>query len=251
MDDAGAEVGVGEAIRLGYRLIDTAASYENEIGVGRAVRAAGVPREELVVTTKLRGADHGYDAALAGFEQSATRLGVDRVDLYLIHWPLPTIGRYVETWKAMVRLREEQRVSSIGVSNFTPAQIERLIGETGVAPVVNQVELHPELPQGDLRAWHAARGIVTESWRPLGRGPLEAPVVAAIARAHGRTPAQVVLRWHVELGAVPIPKSADPGRMAENLDVFDFGLSAEDLSALAELDRDRRLGGDPDAHVEL
>jgi 2,5-diketo-D-gluconate reductase A len=251
MDDDGAEHAVGEAIRRGYRLVDTAASYGNETGVGHAVRAAAVPRDELVVTTKLRGADHGYDAALAGFDQSARRLGLERVDLYLIHWPLPQVGRFVDSWKAMIRLRDEGQVGSIGVSNFTAAQIERLVDETGVWPVANQIELHPELPQADLRAWHAAHGIVIQSWRPLGRGPLEAPVVADIARAHGRTPAQVILRWHVELGAVPIPKSADPGRMTENLDVFDFSLTANDLEALAELDRERRLGGDPDEHVEL
>jgi diketogulonate reductase-like aldo/keto reductase len=251
MDDAGAEVAVGEAIRIGYRLIDTAASYDNEAGVGRAVRGAEVPREDLVVTTKLRGADQGYDATRAGFEASARRLGLDRIDLYLIHWPLPSIDRYVDSWRAMIRLRDEGRIGSIGVSNFTPAQVERLVAETGVLPVVNQIELHPELQQAELRAWHAAHDIVTESWRPLGRGPLEAPPMAAIARTHGRTPAQVILRWHIELGAVPIPKSADPGRMRENLEVFDFDLTAEELEALAALDRGRRLGGDPDEHVEL
>ena len=242
---------IGSALESGYRLIDSAARYENERGVGRAIAEADVPREEIVVTTKLPGADHGYEAALAGFEESRRRLGLDYVDLYLIHWPLPTVGRYVDTWRAFVHLREEGLVRSIGVSNFTPEQIERIVEATGVWPAVNQIELHPDFGQPRLRAWHAAHGVAIESWRPLGRGVLDRPEIARIAEAHGRTPAQVVLRWNVQHGVVQIPKSGDPERIAQNIDVFDFELSDDELAALAALDRDNRLGGDPLTHVEL
>ncbi|MFG1705828.1 aldo/keto reductase [Nonomuraea sp. M3C6] len=253
MNDNEARQAVTHAVSLGYRLIDTAASYGNETGVGAAVADARVAREELFVTTKLRGSQHGYDAAMRGFEESRARLGLDYVDLYLIHWPLPGRGLYVDTWRAFVHLREQGLARSIGVSNFTPEQIERLVAETGVWPVVNQVELHPLFAQRDLRAWHAEHDIVTESWSPLGAGGklLDEPVVADLATAHGRTPAQVVLRWHVQLGAVPIPKSADPGRMRQNFEVFDFSLSDEEMARLAALDGAGRIGGDPDTYVEL
>lgn len=251
MDDAQAETAVAEALRLGYRLVDTAARYGNEAGVGAGVAASGVPREEVFVTTKLPGAQHGYAEALAGFEESRARLGLDYVDLFLIHWPLPGIDRYVDTWRAFVELRERGLVRSIGVSNFTPEHIERLVAETGVWPAVNQVELHLDFPQHKLRAWHAEHGVVTESWTPLGADVLGRAEVVELAGRIGRTPAQVVLRWHVAHGAVPIPKSADPRRMAENLAVFDFELSTEDMAELDGLSRETRLGGAPDHHVEL
>ncbi|MFJ4621300.1 aldo/keto reductase [Streptomyces sp. NPDC088812] len=252
MDDAQAEEAVTAAVRQGYRLIDTAVNYRNETGVGRGIARAGVPREEIVVTTKLPGRHHGYEETLASFEESRRRLGVDHVDLYLIHWPLPRQGRYVDSWRAMIKLREEGLVRSIGVSNFTAGHIERLEKETGVLPSVNQIEVHPLLPQDELRAVHEAKGIVTESWSPLGRGSdlLADPAVASVAEAHGVTPAQAVLRWHVQLGAVPVPKSSDPGRQGSNLDVFGFELDAAQMAALTDRAH-RRLGGDPEAHEEF
>jgi diketogulonate reductase-like aldo/keto reductase len=252
MDDAEAERAVHGALELGYRLIDTAANYRNETGVGRAVARSGVPREEIVVTTKLPGRHHGYEETLASFEESRARLGLDHVDLYLIHWPLPRVGRYVDSWRAMIELREEGLVRSIGVSNFTPGHIERLERETGVLPSVNQIELHPLLPQEELRAFHAGKGVLTESYSPLGRGSnlLADPVLARVAGAHGVTPGQVVLRWHTQLGAVPVPKSADPERQRENLDIFDFELDADEMRAVADRAR-RRLGGDPESHEEF
>lgn len=204
------------------------------------------------MTTKLPGRHHGYDETLASFEESRRRLGVDRVDLYLIHWPLPRADRYVDSWRAMIKLREEGLVRSIGVSNFTAAHIERLEKETGVLLTVNQIEAHPLFPQDALRAFHASKGIVTESWSPLGRGSalLDDPAVISVAEAHGVTPGQAVLRWHVQLGAVPIPKSADPERQRANLDVFGFELGAAQMAAIA--DRvPRRLGGDPEVHEEF
>ena len=251
LDDDEAYAAIGTALENGYRLIDSATRYDNEVGVGRAVADSEVPRSEIFVTTKLPGADHGYEQALAGFEQSRRRLGLDYVDLYLIHWPLPSVDRYVDTWHAFVHLRQEGLVRSIGVSNFTPPQIERIVEATGVWPAVNQIELHPEFPQAEARAWHAEQGVAIESWRPLGNGLVEHPVVERIAVAHGRTPAQVLLRWHVQLGLVAIPKSGNPERIARNIEVFDFELGDDDMAALAGLDRDNRLGGDPDTHVEL
>ncbi|CQR66003.1 aldo/keto reductase [Streptomyces leeuwenhoekii] len=252
MDDAEAERAVHGALELGYRLIDTAANYRNETGVGRAVARSGVPREEIVVTTKLPGRHHGYEETLASFEESRARLGLDYVDLYLIHWPLPRVGRYVDSWRAMIKLREEGLVRSIGVSNFTPGHIERLEKETGVLPSVNQIELHPLLPQEELRAFHAGKGVLTESYSPLGRGSdlLADPVVARVAGSHAVTPGQVVLRWHTQLGAVPVPKSASPERQRENLDVFGFELDADEMRAVAARAR-RRLGGDPEDHEEF
>jgi len=251
LDDDEAYAAIGVALDHGYRLIDSAARYDNEVGVGRAVADSDVPREEIVVTTKLPGAQHGYEQALAGFEDSRRRLGLEYVDLYLIHWPLPSIDRYVDTWHAFVHLRDEGLVRSIGVSNFTPPQIERIVEATGVWPAVNQIELHPELAQAEARAWHAEQRVTIESWRPLGNGLVDHPVVVRIAESHGRTTAQIVLRWHVQLGLVPIPKSGNPERIAQNIDVFGFELGDDDMTALAGLDRDNRLGGDPDTHVEL
>ncbi|WP_329258598.1 aldo/keto reductase [Streptomyces pseudovenezuelae] len=252
MDDTEAERAVATALESGYRLVDTATNYRNETGVGRGVAAAGVPREEVLVTTKLPGRHHGYEEALASFEESRARLGLEYVDLYLIHWPLPRVDRYVDSWNAMIKLREDGLVRSIGVSNFTPAHIERLEKETGVLPSVNQIELHPLFPQDELRAFHAAKGIVTESWSPLGRGSdlLDDPVVAGVAEAHGVTPGQVILRWHTQLGALPIPKSGDPERQRANLDVFGFELSGAELAAIGDRAH-RRLGGDPEVHEEF
>ncbi|WP_411151821.1 aldo/keto reductase [Streptomyces sp. A30] len=252
MDDTQAEQAVRGALEAGYRLVDTATNYRNETGVGRGLAGSGVPREEIVVTTKLPGRHHGYEETLASFEESRTRLGLDQVDLYLIHWPLPRVDKYVDSWKAMIRLREEGLVRSIGVSNFTAQHIERLEKETGVLPAVNQIELHPFLPQDELRAFHAGKGVVTESWSPLGRGTalLDDPAVVAVAEAHGVTPGQVVLRWHVQLGAIPIPKSADPERRRRNLDVFGFELDAAQIAAIADRTH-RRIGGDPETHEEF
>ncbi|MBW8797737.1 MAG: aldo/keto reductase [Streptomyces sp.] len=252
MDDTQAEQAVRHALEAGYRLLDTAVNYRNESGVGRGVASSGVPREEVVVTTKLPGRHHGYEETLASFEESRQRLGLEYVDLYLIHWPNPRVGTYVDSWRAMVKLREDGLVRSIGVSNFTREHLVRLEKETGVLPSVNQVELHPLFPQDELRAFHAERGIVTESWSPLGRDVrlLDDPAVVAVAKAHGVTPAQAVLRWHVQLGAVPIPKSADAGRQRANLDLFGFELDAARMAAVSGRSH-RRLGGDPGSHEEF
>jgi 2,5-diketo-D-gluconate reductase A len=245
-DDETAAV-VRAAIDAGYRSIDTAALYHNERGVGAGVRGAPVPREELYVATKLWHDSHAYDAALRAFDASLARLGLAYVDLYLIHWPAPRQNRYVDAWKALVRLREEGRARSIGVSNFNRDHIERIVDATGVVPAVNQVELHPRFQQRALRAFHAERGIATESWSPLGQGELLAePAIAAIARKHGKTPAQAIIRWHLDEGLVVIPKSSRAARVRENFAVFDFTLDADDRAAIAALDsRDGRMGFDP------
>ncbi|MFC5856771.1 aldo/keto reductase [Streptomyces chlorus] len=245
--DAEAETAVAAALEAGYRSIDTAAVYGNEEGTGRAVAASGVPREDLFVTTKLWNDDQGYDATLRGFDASLSKLGLDYVDLYLIHWPTPAHDRYVDTYRAFEKLYAEGRVRAIGVSNFLPEYLERLLDETSVVPAVNQIELHPHLQQPAAREYHAERGIATEAWSPLGQGKglLEVPAIVAIAQKHGRTPAQVVLRWHLQLGNVVIPKSVTPSRIKENIDVFGFSLDAEDLAAISALDEDRRLGSDP------
>ncbi|TRV79818.1 aldo/keto reductase [Streptomyces sp. 130] len=252
LDDDAAEKAVSGALDLGYRLVDTALNYGNETGTGRGVARSGVPREEVFVTTKVPGRHHGYEKTLASFEESRSNLGLDYVDLYLIHWPLPRVGLYVDTWRALVKLREDGLVRSIGVSNFTAGHLRRLEEETGVVPAVNQIELHPRLPQEELRAAHAAMGIVTQSWSPLGRGRdlLADPEVVAVAEAHGVTPGQAVLRWHTQLGAVPIPKSADPGRQRENLDLFGFELTPEELGRISN-GRRERFGGDPEEHEEF
>jgi diketogulonate reductase-like aldo/keto reductase len=244
---------VVSAIHSGYRLLDTALNYANESEVGDAVRHSGVAREDLVVTTKLPGRHHGFDHTLGSFEESRANLGLDYIDLYLIHWPLPRVDKYLESWQAMIALREDGRVRSIGVSNFTEEQLTRLIDETGVAPAVNQVELHPRFPQAALRRFHEEHGITTQSWSPLARGNAVTaePAVVSAAEAHGVTPTQVVLRWHVQLGSIPIPKSADAGRQRENLDVFGFELSDAEMAAISALESGRLWDGDPNTHEEF
>ena len=238
---------VKAALSTGYRHIDTAAIYENEAGVGEGIRASGVDRSEIFLTTKLWNADQGHDSTLKAFDASLERLGTDYVDLYLIHWPAPRRDQYVDTWRAFVQLQKEGRARSIGVSNFNPEHIQRLIDETGVTPVINQIELHPDFPRKDARAWHDKHRIVTQSWSPLGQGKLlEDPVVAKVAARHGRTPAQVVIRWHIDNGLVVIPKSVTPSRIEENFKVFDFRLDDEDMATFAALEKDgKRIGPDP------
>jgi 2,5-diketo-D-gluconate reductase A len=240
-------------IRSGYRLLDTALNYQNEREVGEAVRTSGLDRDELLITTKLPGRHHGYDETLASFEESRANLGVEYVDLYLIHWPLPRVGKYLDSWKAMIELRDRGLIRSIGVSNFTPRLLQELIDETGVAPAVNQVELHPYFPQGPLREFHATHGIVTESWSPLARkrDVASEQVVEDIAAAHSVTPMQAVLRWHLQLGALPIPKSSDPERQRANLDVFGFALTDDEVTAISALEDDRIWGADPETHEEF
>ncbi|UPK74260.1 aldo/keto reductase [Nocardioidaceae bacterium SCSIO 66511] len=244
---------VRTAIESGYRLIDTAAKYENEDAVGRAIAESGVPRADLFVTTKLRGDEQGYDSAIRACESSLERLGLDYVDLYLIHWPLPRVNAYVASWRALLALQERGLVRSVGVSNFTAAHLDRIVAETGVTPAVNQIELHPFFPQAEQRAYDTEHGIVTQSWSPLGRGSdlLESRVITEIAEAHGATAGQVVLAWHLAIGAAPIPKSADPERMRANLAAAELTLTPADLEAIAGLDDGRRLGGDPDSHEEF
>jgi 2,5-diketo-D-gluconate reductase A len=239
---------VRAAFDAGYRHVDTAQMYGNEEGVGAALRESGLPREEVFVTTKCDNDAHGHDAAVRALDGSLQRLGVDAVDLYLVHWPRPREDRYVETWKGFEKALSDGRARSIGVSNFTIAHLERLAAETGTVPAVNQVELHPRFPQEELRAYHLEHGIVTEAWSPIAQGGdlLQDPVLQRIAGAHGRTPAQVVLRWHVQLGNVVFPKSVRPERMRENIDVFDFALTADDMAAIAGLDTGTRTGPDPD-----
>jgi 2,5-diketo-D-gluconate reductase A len=235
------------ALASGYRHIDTAAIYVNEVGVGEGLRLSELAREEVFVTTKLWNADQGFDAALKAFDHSVQRLGVDYLDLYLIHWPSPRRDLYVDSWRALARLKEEGRVRSIGVSNFGADHLQRMIDETGVTPVLNQIELHPHFQQRALIETHKALGIATQSWSPLGQGKeLADPVIGAIAARHGRTPAQVIIRWHLDSGLIVIPKSVTPKRIAENFDVFGFTLSAEDMDAIAKLDSsDGRIGPDP------
>jgi diketogulonate reductase-like aldo/keto reductase len=243
---------IAAAIDSGYRLLDSAVNYQNEAEVGEAARRSGI-RDELTVTTKVPGRDHGYEQTLASAAGSLERLGLDRIDLYLIHWPNPSVDRFVDTWRAMVELRERGTVRSIGVSNFTEPMLARLIDETGVTPAVNQVELHPYFPQAKLRAFHAAQGIRTESWSPLARRSelLTEPVLAEVAAAHGVTPTQVVLRWRTQLGSTPIPKSAHPARQRENADVFGFTLTNDEVAAISALERGRLWDGDPDTHEEM
>lgn len=237
---------VADALRLGYRLIDGAAIYGNEAGLGEGVRQSGVPRDEVFVTTKIWNDAQGYDSTLRAATESLDRLGMDRVELCLIHWPAPAQDRYLDTWRALIRLRDEGRVRSIGVSNFMPAQLERLVGETGVVPVLNQIELNPRLQQADLRALHDRMGIVTQSWTPLGQGrSFQAAPVQAVAQRTGKSPAQVILRWHVQLGASVIPRSTRTAGLAENIDIFDFALTPEEMAAMATLDEGLRCGPDP------
>ena len=241
------ETAVRTALDVGYRLIDTAQGYQNEEGVGAAIEVAGIPREELFITTKLTNSEQGYDQTLAAFDESMKKLGLDVLDLILIHWPIPMFDLYAETWRAFVRLQQEGRVRSIGVSNFEVEHIEGIVSETGVVPAVNQIELHPEFPQEELRAFHAEQQILTESWGPLGQGKglLENRHVVEVAERKSRTPAQVVLRWHLQLGNVVIPKSVTPSRIKENFDVFDFELDEADMASIAQVNTGSRLGPDP------
>ena len=247
-EDATAEA-VGTALEAGYRGIDTATLYRNEEGVGKAIAASGIAREELFVTTKLWNTDQGYDSALRAFDASMTNLGLEYLDLYLIHWPVPSQDRYIETWQALEKLYADGRVRAIGVSNFQPHHLRRLAEKSTVVPALNQIELHPFLAQAEARAYHAEHGIATEAWAPIARGGdlLRDPVVDALARRHGRTPAQVVLRWHLQHGTIVIPKSVTPSRIRENLDVFGFELTEGDMAEIDGLDRDGRTGPDPDS----
>ena len=245
--DDEAETVVATALEAGYRHLDTASFYGNEGGVGRAMRASGVPRDEVFLTTKVWNTDHGYDETLRAFDLSLETLGTDHVEHYLIHWPAPRQDRYVETYRALERIREEGRARSIGVSNFQVHHLERLLGETGVVPAVDQVEAHPWLQQRELRAFADAHGIVTEAWSPLARGRiLDDPTLLRLAEAHGVSTAQVVIRWHLQQGLVVIPKSVTPSRIRSNADVFGFELSDDDLAAIAALDSGQRTGSHPD-----
>lgn len=237
------------ALDVGYRLLDTAALYGNEAGVGVAARAYldTADRSEIFLTSKVWNDDHGYDATLRAFDASMQELGLEQLDLYLIHWPCPTKDLYAETWRALIRLRDEGRVRSIGVSNFQQPHLERLLAETDVVPVLNQIELHPYLQQRGLRSFHEQHGIATQAWSPLGRGNvLDDAVIGRIAAELGRTAAQVILRWHLQLGVLTIPKASSRERIASNLDIFGFELDDRHLSELAGLDRDQRFGSHPD-----
>ena len=246
--DDEAQVAVEEALRVGYRHIDTAAAYRNEEGVGRALKASGLARDDVYITTKLWNADQGYDSAFTAYATSLDKLGIDTVDLYLIHWAAPAFGLYRDTWKALVKLHEEGRVRAIGVSNHHEEHLNNIIADTGVTPVLNQVEMHPYLQQNELRAVHEKLGIVTEAWSPLGsgKGLLEDPVLGEIAKKHDATPAQVTLAWHLALGNVVIPKSVTPSRIAENFESTKVNLDDDDLAAIAKLDRGERTGANPD-----
>ncbi|WP_194893476.1 aldo/keto reductase [Catenulispora pinisilvae] len=246
--DAGAYTAVTTAFEVGYRHIDTAAAYENETGVGRAIRDSGLNREDVFLTTKLWNTDHGYDATLRAFDQSLERLGTDYVDLYLIHWPVPERDLYIETWRAMEKINSDGRARSVGVANFPADALERLVEESSKVPAINQIELHPYFPQPAMRQLNEKLGVTTEDWSPLGQGGdlLKEPVLARIGQAHGKTPAQVVLRWHLQLGDVVIPKSVTPSRIKENFEVFDFELTRDEMDQVSRLSRDDgRIGPDP------
>jgi 2,5-diketo-D-gluconate reductase A len=237
---------VEEALAIGYRHIDTAAAYRNEAGVGAAIAASGVRREDVFLTTKLWNSEQGYDSTLRAFEKSIERLGTGHVDLYLIHWPLPSRDLYLDTWRAFERIKEEGGTRSIGVSNFRVEDLERLEREAEERPTVNQIELHPRLQQAELRAWNTEHEIATEAWSPLAQGDLlEDGTIETIAAHHDRTPAQVILRWHLQIGNVVIPKSATPSRIRENFELFDFSLSEDDIAAIERLDGGDRIGPDP------
>ena len=246
---------ITSAIGVGYRLLDTAVNYGNEEEVGEAIRRSGVPRDELLVTSKIPGRHHAYDDAIASTKDSLRRLGLDHLDLHLIHWPNPRVGRYVEAWQALVDLQKQGLVRSVGVSNFTEEHLARVVEATGVTPAVNQIEMHPSFPQPEMRAVHERLGIRTEAWSPMGKrqAPFGEPSVADAAERHGVTPGQVILRWHVQLGSLPIPKSATPERQRQNLDLDGFELSDDEVAAITALGRpDGRLfGGDPDTHEEM
>jgi len=248
-DDSATAAAVTSALERGYRSIDTAARYQNEVGVGEGIRNSGIDRAELYITTKLADESHGYDSALRAFDVSLEKLGLDYIDLYLIHWPLPGVDKYVETWNAFEKLLADGRTKSIGVSNFQPAHLKRLFAETSVKPVLNQIELHPGLPNVEVRDFNTANDILTEAWSPLGRGRVFGNAeLEKVAAKHGKSVAQVVLRWQVEQGNVVIPKSITPARLVENLDVYDFELDAEDRAAIGMLDNGIRTGDDPDQY---
>ena len=241
---------VEEALDAGYRHIDTAAAYRNEKGVGAAIDASGLAREDLFVTTKLWNSEQGFETTLAAFEASLGRLGFDYVDLYLIHWPVPSRDRFVDTWRAFEQVHEEGRARTIGVSNFRLEDLERLEAETDTRPTVNQIELHPRLQQAELRAWHADYGIATEAWSPLAQGELlDDETITEIAERHGKTPAQTILRWHLQIGNVVFPKSVTPERIRENIELFDFELSDAEMAEFERLDRGERIGPDPGTFV--
>lgn len=247
---------VSRALQTGYRLIDTAEAYYNEKEVGEGIRTSGVAREEIFVTTKVWNTHHGYTQTLQAFDASQRQLDLDRIDMYLMHWPSRIRDTYVETWQAMIRLREEGRVGAIGVCNFSIGQLQRLLRETGVKPLLNQVELHPHFQQKELREFHREQGIMTQSWSPLGLwpqkpyrrpSPLQAPQILELAERYGKTPAQIILRWHLDSGLAAISKSVQPERIVENFQLFDFALTPEEMGFLAALDRpDGRLGPDPE-----
>jgi diketogulonate reductase-like aldo/keto reductase len=255
LDGFGGTATVLEAIQLGYRLLDSAFNYENEGAVGAAVRRSEVARHELIVTSKLPGRHHRYEDAITTVEESVLRMGLDAIDIYLIHWPNPLEDHYVEAWRALIEARDRGLVKYIGVSNFLPGHIERLRAETGELPALNQIELHPYFPQSEQLAYHRENGIITESWSPLGRGSdlLTNAVIADIAAEHGVTPAQAILAWHVHIGALPIPKSKSVERQRENFDIFDISLTQNDLASIATLARtDGRLAGqDPSVYQEF
>ena len=236
-----------KALEVGYRHIDTACVYENERGVGEALRRSGLDRDDVFVTTKVWNTDQGFDQTLRAFDTSTGLLGIDEVDLYLVHWPTPARDLYLDSWRALIRLREEGRARSIGVSNFHDAHLRRIIDETGVIPAINQIELHPWLPQTHLRDIDARLGIKTEAWSPLGSGQLiDNPVIGEVAAKHGKTPAQVMVRWSIQLGNIVLPKSVTPARIQQNIDVFDFELDDADMAAIATLESGRRTGPNPD-----
>ena len=238
---------VTAAFETGYRHIDTAAIYGNEAGVGRAIAASGIPRADLFITTKLWNNDQGYDSTLKAFDKSLDRLGLEYVDLYLIHWQSLQRDLYIDTWKALEQLYADKRVRAIGVSNFHEPALRRIFEETTIRPAVNQIELHPALPQDELRAFNAENDIVTQAWSPLAQGQLlDQPALKELADKHGKTPAQVVIRWHLQLGNVVIPKTVTPSRIKENFEVFDFRLDNDDMAAIADLETGTRTGGDPD-----
>ncbi|QDK38042.1 aldo/keto reductase [Bdellovibrio sp. NC01] len=246
--DAEAETAVLEAIKVGYRSIDGAAIYRNEDGLGRAIQNSSVKREELFITTKLWNENQGYDSTLSAFEQSMKKLKLDYLDMYLIHWPSPHRGLFVDTWKALIQLRKEGRVKTIGVSNFTIDNLKKIIAETGEVPAVNQIELHPNFQQKELRKFHAEKGIATESWSPLGQGKiLQDATLSEIAAKHGKSVAQIILRWHLQSGLIVIPKSVTPSRIKENFDVFGFTLDNSDMEKIAKMDSaEGRIGPNPE-----
>jgi 2,5-diketo-D-gluconate reductase A len=239
---------VRTALDAGYRHIDTAQGYGNEEGVGKAVRESGLAREEVFVTTKLNNDRHGHDEAIAALDESLQKLGLDHVDLYLIHWPRPHADRYVETWRAFEKILSDGKARSVGVSNFQVPHLERLAAETGTVPAVNQIELHPLLQQSELHDYHREHGIATEAWSPIGKGRdlLRDERIVALGEKYGKSPAQIVLRWHIQLDNIVFPKSVTPSRIRENIDVFDFELGADDMATIGELDSGTRLGPDPD-----